>query len=100
MVWQYHQENPGGGHAYIFGCLHSAHSLHVQRHHVIASMTHIDCLGQRLREQVGKKKECTSYHVLRPNHLWHIDGHHKMIAWGIVIHGVVDGYSHKVCIHT
>ncbi|KAF8797423.1 hypothetical protein BYT27DRAFT_7042192, partial [Phlegmacium glaucopus] len=39
--------------------------------------------------------ERTHYHVPRPNHLWHIDGHHKMIAWGIVIHGVADGYSRK-----
>jgi len=29
LVRQYHQENPGGGHAYIFGCLCAVHSLHV-----------------------------------------------------------------------
>ena len=27
LVQQYLQENPGGGHAYIIGCLHAAHSL-------------------------------------------------------------------------
>jgi hypothetical protein len=99
LVWQYRQENPGGGRAYIIGRLRAAHSLRVQRRRVIASMTRIDHLGQGLREQVGKKKERTQYHVPRPNHLWHIDGHHKMIAWGIVIHGVADGYSRKVCTH-
>ena len=99
LVRQYHQENPGGGRAYILGRLRSAHSLRVQRHRVMASITRIDRLGQRLREQVGQKKERTSYHVPRPNHLWHIDGHHKMIAWGIVIHGVADGYLRKVCTH-
>ena len=99
LVRQYRQENPGGGRAYIIGRLRAAHSLHVQRRRVIASMTRIDHLGQGLREQVGKKKERTQYHVPRPNHLWHIDGHHKMIAWGIVIHGVTDGYSRKVCTH-
>ena len=99
LVLQYRQENPGGGRAYIIGRLRAAHSLRVQRHRVIASMTRIDQLGQGLREQVGKKKERTQYHVPRPNHLWHIDGHHKMIAWGIVIHGVADGYSRKVCTH-
>lgn len=99
LVQQYRQENPGGGRAYIIGCLRAAHSLRVQRRRVIASMTRIDCLGQGLREQVGKKKERTQYHVPRPNHLWHIDGHHKMIAWGIVIHGIADGYSRKVCTH-
>ncbi|KAF8800927.1 hypothetical protein BYT27DRAFT_7042469, partial [Phlegmacium glaucopus] len=39
--------------------------------------------------------ERRSYQVPRPNALWHIDGHHKLIAWGIVIHGVADGYSRK-----
>ncbi|KAE9382610.1 hypothetical protein BT96DRAFT_778281, partial [Gymnopus androsaceus JB14] len=34
--------------------------------------------------------------VSRPNALWHIDGHHKLIMWGFVIHGVVDGYSRIV----
>ena len=27
LVWQYHQENPGGVHAYIIGHLHAVHSL-------------------------------------------------------------------------
>ncbi|KAI5982901.1 hypothetical protein EDC04DRAFT_2616344 [Pisolithus marmoratus] len=31
---------------------------------------------------------------IRPNALWHMDGHHKLIRWGIVIHGIVDGYCH------
>jgi hypothetical protein len=48
LVRQYQQENPGGGRAYIFGHLRSAHSLRVQCHHVIAAITRIDCLGQRL----------------------------------------------------
>ena len=26
-----------------------------------------------------------------PHHCWHIDGNHKLIRWGIVIHGCVDG---------
>ena len=48
FVQQYRQENPSGGCAYIIGHLHAAHSLHVQHHHVIASMTCIDHLGQGL----------------------------------------------------
>ena len=26
------------------------------------------------------------------NSVWHLDGYHKLIRWGIVIHGAVDGY--------
>ena len=28
--------------------------------------------------------------------LWHIDGNHKLIHWGFVVHGGVDGFSRKV----
>uniref|UniRef100_A0A7M5XKU5 Integrase catalytic domain-containing protein n=2 Tax=Clytia hemisphaerica TaxID=252671 RepID=A0A7M5XKU5_9CNID len=28
--------------------------------------------------------------------LWHIDGNHKLIRWGLVIHGGIDGYSRKI----
>jgi hypothetical protein len=49
-----------------------------------------------MRRQVGKKISRQKYTVPRPNALWHIDGHHKLIAWGIVIHGVADGYTRKV----
>ncbi len=32
----------------------------------------------------------------RPNSVWHIDGHHKLIRWGIVVHGMVDGFCRTV----
>ena len=28
--------------------------------------------------------------------LWHIDGNHKLIRWGFVIHGGIDGYSRRI----
>ena len=28
--------------------------------------------------------------------LWHIDGNHKLIRWGFVIHGYIDGFSRKI----
>ena len=28
--------------------------------------------------------------------LWHIDGKHKLIRWGFIIHGDIDGYSRKI----
>ncbi|KAJ7580048.1 hypothetical protein C8J56DRAFT_795449, partial [Mycena floridula] len=33
------------------------------------------------------------YSVPCPNALWHMDGHHKMIHWGVVIHGIIDGFD-------
>ncbi|KAJ7913422.1 hypothetical protein B0H13DRAFT_1508395, partial [Mycena leptocephala] len=32
------------------------------------------------------------YRVAGPNSLWHHDGQHGLIRWGIVIHGFIDGY--------
>ena len=28
--------------------------------------------------------------------MWHIDGHHKLIHWKIVVHGGIDGFSRMV----
>ena len=28
--------------------------------------------------------------------LWHLDGNHKLIRWGFVVHGCIDGYSRKI----
>lgn len=100
LIRQYRCENPAGGRSYIIGRLRAVHSLRIQRQRVIDSMNRLDQLGQGLRQRIGKKKERRSYQVPRPNALWHIDGHHKLIAWGIVIHGVADGYSRKVCMCT
>lgn len=36
------------------------------------------------------------YHVPYPNSLWHIDGNMRLIRWGFVIHGAIDGYSRLI----
>ncbi|KAL4066834.1 hypothetical protein J3A83DRAFT_4039430, partial [Scleroderma citrinum] len=56
---------------------------------IVQSVHRIDCLGQALRDRCVKTRQ--KYHVKWPNALWHIDGHHKLIRWGIVIHGFIDG---------
>ncbi|KAJ6447560.1 hypothetical protein C8R45DRAFT_767216, partial [Mycena sanguinolenta] len=53
------------------------------------SLRRADNLGLMLRRRNVIKRRV--YHVLRPNALWHLDGHHKMIRWAIVVHGFVDG---------
>ncbi|KAJ7718182.1 hypothetical protein B0H14DRAFT_2303534, partial [Mycena olivaceomarginata] len=65
--------------------------LRVQKRWVYCSVRRVDGIGRILRQRhvfrAGK------YQVLRPHALWHIDGPHKLILWGIVIHGIVDGFS-------
>jgi hypothetical protein len=36
------------------------------------------------------------YRSQGPHHDWHMDGNHKLIRWGIVIHGCVDGCSRNI----
>lgn len=37
-----------------------------------------------------------TYFVQAPLSLWHINGNHKLIRWGFVIHGGIDGYSRRI----
>ena len=36
------------------------------------------------------------YEVPYSNYVWHLDSHHKLIRWRIVIHAAIDGYSRKL----
>ncbi|KAJ7793221.1 hypothetical protein B0H14DRAFT_2253509, partial [Mycena olivaceomarginata] len=66
--------------------------LRVQKRRVSSSVHRVDGLGRVLRQRrVIMRRD---YRVSRPHAIWHLDGHHKLILWGIVIHGFIDGYSH------
>ena len=70
------------------------HKFRVQRSRLIESINRVDTLAKQLRKSTTSKRR--EYHSARPNALWHLDGHHKLILWGIVIHGVTDGYDRTV----
>ncbi len=83
------------GSGYVIGHIRSR-GIKVPRRRIRASVNRVDSLGRVLRQNARKKVSQRSYHVPRPNALWHMDGHHKLIAWGIVIHGCIDGFSRTV----
>lgn len=91
-------EHPDTGIAYLTGHLRANYNLRVQRSRIRAAVHNVDAVAASLRKQATAKKRRGQYHVSRLHALWHIDGHHKLIKWGIVIHGVIDGYSRKVCL--
>lgn len=93
IVKAYKVLKPRAGLRYIAGFLRSV-DLRVQRERIRLSLRRVDGLGQILRQRrnIVRRK----YHVPRSNALWHLDGHHKLIWWGIVIHGLVDGRDHVV----
>jgi hypothetical protein len=83
------------GSRYVIGHIRSK-GIKVPQCRIRASIKRVDRLGRFLRRNARQKVPRQSYHVPRPNALWHMDGHHKLIAWGIVIHGCVDGFSRTV----
>ena len=93
LVMTYQHVNPASGLRYlaVFLC---HHGLWVQKWQVFSSVHRVDGLGHALHHHTTIQ-QC-QYRVLRPNALWHVHGHHKLILWGIVIHGMVDGYSWTV----
>lgn len=88
------ETRPQVGLRYLIGHLRTR-GLRVQIRRVVRSLHRVDPVGSLLRKRLAAK--CRQYHVRRPNSVWHLDGHHKLIAWGIVIHGLIDGYSRLVC---
>lgn len=92
------KDHPDSGLRYLIGSLRN-NGLKIQRHRVWRSLQRTDKIGVYLRRRQQQRAHLKRrvYSVSRPNALWHIDGHHKLIRWGIVIHGCVDGYSRMVC---
>ncbi|KAK6966469.1 hypothetical protein R3P38DRAFT_2590842 [Favolaschia claudopus] len=95
LVTEFKQTKRASGRRYMVAALRNK-GLRVQKKRVRKSLARVDTLGQMLRKKNIRRRK---YSVPRPNHLWHCDGHHKLISWGSVIHGFVDGYCRTVCFH-
>ncbi|KAJ7866929.1 hypothetical protein B0H14DRAFT_2290358, partial [Mycena olivaceomarginata] len=73
LTWEYKQKKPTSGRRYLQGHFRRQ-GLRMQREWTRLSLKRVD-----------------GYKVPRPNHLWHLDGHHKLIWWGFIIHSFIDG---------
>ncbi|KAJ7856980.1 hypothetical protein B0H14DRAFT_2352455, partial [Mycena olivaceomarginata] len=83
---------PSSGLQYLIGFLRT-HGLKVRR----SACANLYSVSMDLDKSCEKHTiERRDYYSPRPNSVWHMDGHHKLIRWGIVIHGVVDGYDRMV----
>ena len=90
LVTRYKSTHPHDGERMLIGYLRSQ-NIHVQRWRICQSIHRVDPEG--VREVLIQRR---SYHVKGPNHVWHMDGNHKLVRWKFVIHGAVDGYSRLV----
>ena len=68
--------------------------LQVQHHRVVSSMGRVHAVARVTH--CFWDTGCGEYHNPCPNAVWHLDGHHKLGPWGIMIHGISDGYDHLV----
>ncbi|KAJ8692156.1 hypothetical protein PTI98_009494 [Pleurotus ostreatus] len=93
IVQKSREVRPTSGLRYLQGFL-SHQGLRIQKTRISEALQRASGLGQKVKQQTVIKRRV--YEVSRPNALWHIDGHHKLIHWGIVIFGVVDGYSRMI----
>jgi hypothetical protein len=39
------------------------------------------------------QRHCEEYIVLGPDYIWSLDGHNKLLDWGIEIYAAIDAYS-------
>lgn len=66
----------------------------VPRAQVRASIERVDHDGKEERKM--KRIQRRVYHVPGPLHLYHCDGHHKLIKYGIVTMGCIDGFTRYI----
>jgi hypothetical protein len=68
--------------------------LRVTRDRLRQSLHRVD--GEAVVQRRARAVERVVYSVGGPHHLWHIDGCHKLIPYGLVVHGGIDGFSRAV----
>ena len=93
VITIYKRLRPNSGLRYTTGFLHR-HGIQVQRERIRMSLQRVDGLGHTLRRNDAiVHRTCISQ---ISNAVWHLDGLHKLIQFGFVIHGTVDGHDHVV----
>ena len=112
VIGEAQREFPGWGNRQMYGFLLSQ-GIRTQYQRVRESQSRVDPEGTMLRrlQQTQRRK----YSVPGPQHLWHMDGNHKLIRsnfinlywfsndyhvlyfrWKFIIHGCIDGYSRLI----
>ena len=71
--------------------------IRVQWSRVRSSLWRTDPSGILLRTSQLNIVNRRHYSVPGPRSLWHLDDNHKLIRWGFIIHGCVDGFSRRLC---
>ncbi|XP_028400815.1 uncharacterized protein LOC114523947 [Dendronephthya gigantea] len=71
-----------------------AQGIHVRRVDLRAALHRVDPDGIVERRRLRLRHRV--YDCPCPNYVWHMDGNHKLVKWGFVIHVAIDGFSRLV----
>lgn len=93
MVHDFKQKHPNSGAQFLFGYLKSR-NVRISWTRLRASRRRVDPIVPALRKAAKIKRR--NYESPRSDSVWHHDGHHKLILWGWVIHGIIDGHDRSV----
>jgi hypothetical protein len=93
IIFNYVTANDRRGERMVMGHV-AALGFTASRDRIRESINRVDFVGrqQRKRPKIPRRQ----YSVRGPNHLWHIDGNHKLKSFGLIIHGGIDGFSRKI----
>jgi len=94
LIRHFRKDKPRSGVRYAIGFFHQL-GIRIQKRRIREAIRRVSPVAQVLQQRASIQRR--EYRVARPNAVWHVDGHHKLIRWGIVIHGFIDGYSRLVC---
>ena len=87
-VSQFINDHPNIGSIHTMGYIQGNTNLRPTRQRVRESLARVDPDGLELRRIVCQRRFIRRvYNVEGPHHLWHMDGHHKLIRYGLITHG-------------
>jgi len=93
LVFKFIRDSPGRGVELTRGFLRSNNVI-VTREHVRNVVRTLDPEGTEMRKRKTIRRRV--YQSNGIHHVWHMDGWHKLIKYGLVIHAAVDGGSRYV----
>lgn len=85
---------PKAGYIYIMGAL-KARRVFVTHKRLREAVRRVDP-SRYLDPELLAVPRRIKYHSPYPNGCWHYDGNHKLVRWGFVITGCVDGFSRRI----
>ncbi|XP_052219956.1 uncharacterized protein LOC127837146 [Dreissena polymorpha] len=90
---EYNRDHPNSGSAEVHAYL-KTRGISIKRERCREMLRNVDASGTALRWSATIQRR--KYSVPTANSVWHLDTHHSLIRWGIVVHGGIDGHSRLV----